>query len=518
MERSPVEAPEGADMFCRRPSVALVSSILVAALLCGENRAAAADEATLDQILTLNKDAVALYRGRKHDAARELLLDAEMLAETNGLLEHQVAALTFLHLGLVHLQGLNQRPKGLRYFAQALQIQPSIRPAPALARANVMRALKEAKRRQKQLLTTPAPEPSTQGKDKEQPLAAAPAPAAPDADVEDRGYEPLDCPVPAVAPPREEMEVHCRVTPDLRAERAFLFYRASGQQDYTALRMTRDGKDGYTASIPAGQMTGSALEFYVEAEEAEGHVTGSHGNDGAPRVVTLKRGAPPAARLALADMRTGGALLTGDAPPDLEDRPRRRTDRADSVGVRRAPGSFFLGLGVGSGLGAHLSRNLEHHPGKKVSTGLAGSGLLHVMPELGIQYDEKLALSLQSRHQYIPTSGGPDSAVVGPPRRTAHALLARIHYELWGGERFQFLTTATVGGGSGFRLKIAPAPQSGLAASDTVLGGPLVLGPGATLFVNFTDSVLLAAEIRLLAGFDKFAALAEGSLGLQYAF
>ena len=504
-------------MFCRRPSVALAVPILVAALLGGENRAAAADEATLDQILSLNKEAVAAYRGRKQAEARELLLDAEMLAETNGLLKHEVAALTYLHLGLVHLQGLNQRPKGLRYFAQALQIRPSIQPAPALARPNVLRALKEAKRRQQQLLSTPAPV-ASQGKDKEAALAEAEAPAAPDADVEEKAYEPLECPVPPVAPPREEMEVHCRATTDLRAERAFLFYRASGQKDYTALRMARDGKDGYVASIPAGDMTGAALEFYVEAEAAEGHVTGHHGNDGSPKVVALRRGAPPAARLALADMRGGSALLTGGAPPELEDRPRRRTDRPSGASVRRAPGSFFLGLGLGSGLGAHLSRTLEYHPGKKVSTGLAYGGLLHVLPELGIQYDERLALSLQSRHQYIPSSGGPDSAVAGQPRRSAHALLARIYYEMWGGERFQLLSTATLGGGSGFRLKITPAPQAGLTASDTVLGGPLVVGPGATLFVNFTDRILLASEIRLLVGFDKFAALAEGSLGLQYAF
>ena len=45
-----------------------------------------------------------------------------------------------------------------------------------------------------------------------------------------------------------------------------------------------------------------------------------------------------------------------------------------------------------------------------------------------------------------------------------------------------------------------------------------MVGPGATLFVNLTDRMLLASEIRLLVGFDKFAALAEGSLGLQYAF
>lgn len=507
-------------MSSRRPSVALAFFVLLAAVSGGGRRAAAADEETLEQILMLNKNALAAYKAHRHEEAKGLLLDAEMLAETNGLLGHDLAARTYLHLGIVYLQGLNERPRALRYFAQALQIRPTIQPTRDVSRSNVLRALREAKRRQKQLLAPPAPEVASAGgdsfsKDKESP-APEERPIEEDEEVEESGYQPLDCPVPSVAPPREEMEVHCRTNNDLRAERAFLFYRLSGKRDYTALRMVKDGKDGYSASVPAHHMTGRALEFYIEAEEAEGHVTASLGEDRSPRVVALRRGAPPAARVALADLRDGSSLLTGGAPPDeaLGDRPRRRpTD-----GVRRAPGSFFLGLGVGSGLGAHLTRDLEHHAGKRVSTGLAVGGMLHVMPELGIQYDDRLALSLQSRHQYLRPSGGPDGSVAGSPPRTAHALFARIHYEVWGGDRVQFLTTATVGGGSGFRLKIAPAPQNGVVSSDTISGGPLVVGPGASLFVNLTDQVLLASEIRLLVGFDNLAAVAEGSLGLQYGF
>ena len=511
-------------MSCRRPSVALALFALAAASLAGgQRRAVAADEATLDQIVTLNKNALAAYKAHRHEEARGLLLDAEMVAETNGLLEDDMAASTYLHLGIVHLQGLNQRAKALRYFAQALQIRPTIKPTRDLGRANVLRALREAKRRQKQLLSTPAPVVASVGVGKDKETAPEPEAAAPpvDEDVEEdeQAYEPLDCPVPPVAPPREEMEVHCRANNDLRAERAFLFYRAAGKRDYTALRMAKDGKDGYSASVPARDMTGRALEFYVEAEEAEGHVTASHGEDRLPKVVTLRRGAPSAGRVALADLRAGSALLTGGAPVDeaLSDRPSRRTS-APPGATRRAPGSFFLGLGVGSGMGAHMSRNLEHHLGKKVSTGLAFGGALHVLPEIGLQYDDRLALSLQSRHQYIRPSGGTDTAVMGQPPRSAHALFARLHYEVWGGDRTQLLTTATVGGGSGFRLKIAPSPQAGLASSDTITGGPLVVGPGFSLFVNFTDQVLLASEIRLLVGFDNLAAVAEGSLGLQYGF
>jgi hypothetical protein len=306
----------------------------------------------------------------------------------------------------------------------------------------------------------------------------------------------------------------------VRSERAFLFFRSAGQKEYTGIRMARDGKEGYNATIPAEAVTGRTLEFYVEAEQAAGQVIASLGEDTHPQRVNLRRGAPAAGRLNLADMRSGGALISGREPSaDDEVRASPRAGRWDGAadGHRRAPGRFWVGFGIGSGLGAHPTRDLEHHLGKTVGTGLSYS-LIHVMPEVGIQYDDRLALSVQSRHQYISPSGGPDMAVSGKPPRLAHALLARAQYELWGGEMFQFLGTAVLGGGSGFRLKVPPVPDSGLASSDTVAGGPLVFGPGLSVFFNINQKVLLAAEVRMLIGFDKLAALGEGSLGVQYAF
>src|SRR4029453_10037665 len=95
---------------------------------------------------------------------------------------------------------------------------------------------------------------------------------------------------------------------------------------------------------------------------------------------------------------------------------------------------------------------------------------------------------------------GPDTTVMGPPPRMAHALLAHAMYDLWGGERLQFLGTATLGGGSGFRLKVPPDPAAQLPSSDTIAGGPLVLGPGVALFYNISEQIILTGESRLLLG------------------
>jgi hypothetical protein len=501
-------------MSCRRASLVLC----FCSFLIATGPAAAADQAVVDQMVMLNKNALAAHKSGKHQEARGFLLDAEMLAETNGLVNSDMTARTYLHLGLVHLDGLKQRDKALQYFAQAMQIRPNIRLTRALARPNVRQAMAEAKRKQKQLLAVAPSAPRTAGKNKEAPADADSEEAA---DVEETADEQraeglLDCPVPREAPPGQELAVSCRANAALRAERAFLFFRSAGQKEYTAVRMTRDGRDGYTATIPGAGISGRGLDYYVEAESSAGQVIGAVGKEGQPKQVTLRRGAPPAARLSLAG---GAPSAGGEAAPDDELRtgPRNGQDDGPGAGRRRAPGSFWVGFGIGSGMGAHPTRDLEHHLGKTVSTGLSYSAI-HVLPELGIQYDERLALSVQSRHQYIGPSGGPDMTVSGKPPRMAHALLARAHYQVWGGEMFQFLTTAALGGGSGFRLKVPPVPSAGLSSSDTVAGGPLVFGPGVSLFFNFNQKVLLAAELRMLIGFDKLAALAEGSLGVQYAF
>jgi hypothetical protein len=524
-------------MPCRRARVALVFCALVSILLGREAPAATKDPGAMEQMATLNKNALAAYKAGRNETARGLLLDAEMLAETNGLLDSDLAARTYLHLGLLHLNGFKEKGKALRYFAQAAQIRPNVTLARALVTPNVRLALREAQRRRQQLLASSAPAPSGAGKNKETAVAsAAPSRPAP-AETEEKAEVTLDCPVPEEAVPAEEVKVQCRLSPAGRNERAFLFYRPAGSQEYAAIRMSREGAGGYTAAIPSDSVTGRAVEFYVEAEKADGQITATVGEEERPKVVSVRRSATPSSGLALAQVRRDvsrdvrrdesrdeSSDTREQSPPSIDERKPAAEElqvapplRKQTNGLRRAPGTFFLGVGAGSALGMHRTRPLEHHAGKRVSTGLAFGGM-HLLPEIGIQYDERLTLSIQGRHQYIPPSEGPDTAMIGPPPRYAHAVLARVYYEVWEREQLQFLTSATVGGGSGFRLKVPPVPQAGLPSSDTISGGPLVFGPGVTLFINLTESVLLAGDLRLLAGFDKEAAVVEGSFGLQYGF
>jgi hypothetical protein len=511
---------------------------LLLGLLAGPASAASGrQKQTLAEMAELDQKAMTAYRAGKHEEARTSLLDAVVLARENGLQRHDVTAKTYLHLGAVHV-GLGEREKGLRYLAMALDLRPKIKLQKPMATRPLRSALNEAKRRKQELLGVPPEEvrPRNEaraaGKNKERDATATAGMT---------GQEAIYCPAPEGAPPRKELKLRCFAAPKLRAVRVFLHYRRP-DEDYTALQMNREPKGWYSAAIPAADVTGSAMEYFVEAEGTGGKISGTHGDEQQPNVIAVRKG-PAGSRLSLADIRMGdSALLSADGEesesrgdpdeealagdandadaPDEELRASRDEEDEDvrPRGFRRTPGTLWVGFGMGTGYGAHLTRNLEHHPGRKVSPGFAGGGLLQMMPELGIQYDRKLSLSIQSRHQYIQPSGGADMAVTGKPPRTAHALLAHLFYELWAGKQLQFLGTATLGGGSGFRLKVKEDPSVMLASSDTIAGGPVVLGPGLVLGYAFSDRLMATTEARMLLGLGNFAAVLEGSLGVQYAF
>jgi hypothetical protein len=185
---------------------------------------------------------------------------------------------------------------------------------------------------------------------------------------------------------------------------------------------------------------------------------------------------------------------------------------------RRPRRSVWMGMGIGSGYGLHLTRNLDHNAARAIGPGFAFGGLLTFTPELGFQYDRRLSLAIQSRHQLIPQSGTPDPTVMGAPRKSAHALFARAYYLMWEDGNGQIMGTATVGGGSGFRLKISPNPTGMLPSSDTISGGPIVVGPGAAFFYNFSKQLIGTIETKMLLGFWNVAAVLDLTAGAQYAF
>ena len=124
--------------------IALLGGLLLA---LPEATAAAApgEQAAVDKMVSLNTTAITAHQAGDHQAARSRLLEAVVLGKSNGLDKHGIMARTYLHLGVVHIEGLKERDKGLRYMVMALTVRPDIEVTPSLATPAVAREFKQAK-------------------------------------------------------------------------------------------------------------------------------------------------------------------------------------------------------------------------------------------------------------------------------------------------------------------------------------------------------------------------------------
>jgi hypothetical protein len=319
--------------------------------------------------------------------------------------------------------------------------------------------------------------------------------------------KPLACPEPP-ATPDAAIELRCAAEPGLRPSRVALFFRAPGTEAFTEVPMTRSRKGWYVGEIPASATGGTLVQYYVEAQAPGNKVAATAGDAVSPNLLLL--------RTAVAE---GGSDADEPLASLEEENPLEGIERErDRASLHRRPaGSWWVGLGLGSGYGWHPDRRLEFVTEKEVSSGYSRAGLLHLGPEVGYQLSEKVSFSLQGRHQFIPEEGFGDTRS-GSPARSAHAVLARGTYFVGDGN-LQAFGTATVGGGEGFRLVVSPQPAEGVYRHDTIRGGPIILGPGAGLVYHFGGGRLAwALELRALAGLPEFAAVAELSTGAAFAF
>jgi hypothetical protein len=496
------------------------------------------DEAVA-QMIDLNKKAIAAYRGKQHQAALDGLLAAKKLGDESGLSDHDMMARTYIHMGIVAISGLKDRGNGLEYLARALQMRPKIKLTPTLATASLKRDMRIARDKVVKLLpprSAPAPVAAAPEAAKPKEAAAVAKASAPEAKVSGDPNvppmpqavpQPLYCPTPDVGPPNQPVPLFCLTQPDVRAGKVVAFFRPAGGEDYTAVPMNRSKSGWLQATVPARAVVGRTLQVYFEAQDTSGNVAANNGKDELPNVIQLKPGAPQISPRKLA------YIEVGEPPPARQDESAEATplelrEKAEEAAAadallpkgrpRRAAGSIFVGLGVGSGYGWHRELPLERHAGRQVTAGFSPAGMGHISPELGYQWTSRLALSLQTRHQYIPSSGSGDAEVTSAPPELAHAVLLRLQYALFDLGDLQVLGSLAAGGGSALRMHIAPNRRAGLAASDTVVAGPVAGGVGLGFAYNFTPHVIAALEARALAGAPAFAVLMEGTAGLQIAF
>ena len=85
-------------------------------------------------------------------------------------------------------------------------------------------------------------------------------------------------------PAAKPVVIRCAANPALRVERATLFYAAPAVPKFTALKMRRNERGWWTATIPGDRVGAKSMTFYAEALDAHGQRVASAGTEASPGI------------------------------------------------------------------------------------------------------------------------------------------------------------------------------------------------------------------------------------------
>jgi hypothetical protein len=452
----------------------------------------------VQKAVELNKQALAAFANLDVEEASALLKQALEVCSAQQLEQHPVAARTHIHLGVVYVAGLKLRDKSIEEFKKALRIDPNIKVTKSMVNPEVQSAFQEAL-----MEISEGGAPATPVAPPAQPTPPVePAPSA-----QDSGTAMVHTPVTEGAS-GQPIAIRVQVPVSLGAERVVLAYRPSGATEYLKHELDPvESSDWYQGQIPAEATGGESVAYCILAQNAQGQPVAQSGTEAEPHVITLGEG-------------TGGEVSGS-------------TDQ-ENEGEEEGGGlSFWAAVTVGSGFGYHSGTpeaNRTNDKGVNLkSSGMAMSRLLQINPEIGFFRSDSFVLSLQGRFQMVSGASqvkgsnvvNNNSACKGgicKPASLAVAALAKLTWFLGEPSRVMPFLTLAAGAGQIRQVvdvgKLSGCPTGG--CKDTVVGGPVLLGPGAGLTIELSDAFLLVASANVLVGVPKFLANMDVSLGFAY--
>jgi tetratricopeptide (TPR) repeat protein len=547
----------------------LVAFLFAGALLSQPGIAVAAGKSgkdTVSKVVEINKQALAQLQAGKYDAARDALWNAIAILTDANLSDHAIAARTHVHLAAVYMTGFNDRTKAIRQFVMALKIDPNIKITPQVETAALDEALDAAHGQAGGARTVAAPD-SQAGKAPE----AAPAAedratsvgsglstgtsgrrrgARPFVDREEpsppsRVPEPFYCPLPSEVPPKTDIMVRCVTQKKPRGASATIFYRESGSEEFTPLPMIRSPKGWLAATVPAAAVTGSAFSYYLEAKVPGVKESLTIGTADGPNLMPIIEGAAPVNNTLLAMLLQGKDTSMRTAPVGEDNAPLEEINKQYQIDEdlrkyhRRLPGSVFISVGGGAfGTTYQGKTRPDSHEMKpnntsvEINPGYLPASLFQLVFELGYQFTDRFALSLQGRYQYTPPdSSGWNTSLTkaSSPPTSALAVFLRGQYSFFTAGNFQAFASGTAGGGQraflGYVQKKCDnpndsikCPTTGTGHSDTVSSGPVAFGVGVGMMYHLSRSFAIWVEGRGMSSVAPFAVLAEFNGGLAFAY
>ncbi|HEX4404817.1 MAG TPA: tetratricopeptide repeat protein [Polyangia bacterium] len=462
---------------------------------------AQSDEA-VDKVTKMNKKAVEEYENLNFEESRKILKEALDFCSQNGLDKHPVKARTHIHLGIVILAGFKQREVAIKQFRKALEIEPDIKLTKSLANPEVQEAFDEAVAGMGQPEKPDSADKTDKTADKapEQKTEKAEKPA----DGGPITHDPI-----AEGTQGGTITVTAKVDINLDVKKMILAYRPDGASEFLGRVMKEVTQGNWTADIPATATAGNRVAYYLEAQGADENTLGTKGTADDPMIIALKGSGAP---------EKGKASGEGD-----------KDDDDDDDGPH-----WFLGLGLGTGLG-YATGNGEVNADSKVNGGFALASLGHLAPELGYFVTPNVLISLQLRMQLVSGVNGRVLDTTDPscgsdhfcsPAKSAFAAFAKVAYLFGDGSVHPYLSGA-VGGGQIRHVASFPALKkcgsSGTSpgtdeCKDTILAGPIFIGPGGGFVLNASDNFAFTLGINTQLGFPDFTFNFDLNLGVAVEF
>ena len=462
------------------------------------------EEEALNQIVELNKKALAAYASLDIEAAANHLLQALALCKSANLRQHPATARTHIHLGVVYLGDRKHRELGIAEFRAAIAIDPKIRITKSLLNPEVQAAFEEALAAKTARYVPPTSLPFPDRGDKATATGAT------------AGLHPIASGINH--PPVTEslrgkpVPIKAHVPPGLDAAKVILAYRAEDAPEYLAREMLPVGGGAvgwFHESIPAEATKGSRVSYYIEARDE---------NDDA----IARSGTPESAHHVALGLEMTAEEVAPNKPPGAD---------AAEGSTRPAPvppPGFWFVLAVGSGGGYHSGTPELHGkdtatpPGDVKASGFASARLLHLAPEIGFFQNDHVVISVQGRFQYV--TGVNDAVIAGKPAEAPDYALAGLAKITWLLDRtnLRFRPFLAVQAGVGQIRHVISLPANSTAAGcdttsackDSVVGGMGLAGVGTGFTYGLNESLALYSAFNLIASAPNFMVNGDLNVGL----
>ncbi len=302
--------------------------------------------AALSRIKLLNKKAMDEYDSLEFEAAKSALLEAVAVAEGAKIERGKTLTATYLNLGVVFGAGLNDRINAIKYFTAALRISPAATLNPARATPSLEEMFKTAG---------------------ENAAKDPPKPRAPPF-----VHTPVDD-----ATTGRRIKLYAKINPVLNPNSVVVFYRISGSEDFKELKMRQVRTGTWFGAVPAKDVRGRSIYYYIEAMDETGDRLGGSGTATSPNIISIQRG------------RISGPGTGTRRPIPKKPKPG---DKVISIAV-------MVGAGIGVVHGGHSEHEQQQQQGSRTVEINPGGALapFHIAPEVSYHINADWHVGLLGR-------------------------------------------------------------------------------------------------------------------------